>query len=253
MLDQQNLPVTDTPAAGPHEEIQTPDTPPTPKRNCGRTGPTSETGKATSSRNATRHGLCSSTLIIAGETEEDWENLLASWLTEYQNPPENSVLYTFVVKTAQAEWFRQRAQNEFDYFLAIYAERAMCSWDAQSLKTYDLLLRYVTAGERKFQREYRALEHHWKAHPHPAGETAQLPTQQEDTQPEPDPSYDEMPLVLFVNNETGDAVDAQGNHYPAPPDYVPTPIIPGVYPPGHLCYHEPAPTSTRSKRDRQRR
>jgi hypothetical protein len=226
MHPEQNPP---NPAAA--EQPQTPHQ----KRNSGRTGPTSITGRATSSRNATRHGLCSSTLLITGENEADWNNLLASWLTEYQNPPENSVLYTFVVKTAQAEWFRQRAQKEYDFFLENYGEPAMYSWDPKRIQDHALLLRYVTAGERKFQREYRTLEHHWKTHPQPV--KAEAPVEA----PEPEASNDEMPEVLFINNETGEAVDAQGNKYPPPPGYIPTPIIPGVYPPGHLCYQEPTP------------
>ena len=39
------------------------------KRNSGRTGPTSFAGRQTSARNATRHGMCATTLIIAGEAE----------------------------------------------------------------------------------------------------------------------------------------------------------------------------------------
>ncbi len=134
--------------------------PPRPKRNCGRTGPTSAFGRATSSRNATRHGLCSETLILSYESEAKWLELLACWLSDYQNPADNSLLYTFVVKAAQAEWFRQRAQKEYDFFLRNHNDPPMYAWTPQRIKEHDLLTRYVNA-ERRFQRDYRTLEQHW--------------------------------------------------------------------------------------------
>jgi hypothetical protein len=187
--------------------------------------------------------LCSGTLLITGEKEEDWNNLFASWLSQYQNPDENTVLYTFVVKTAQAEWFRLRAQNEFDFFLENYSQPAIYCWDAERLKRHELLMRYVTAAERKFQRDYRMLEHHWKSH---HAKAATKPVTVKETKPEPEPQYHDKPLIQFINHETGEWQDAHGNKYPAPPDYKPEPIIPGVYPPGHLYHREP-------KGDRKRR
>ena len=145
-------------------EIDHPADPPRPKRNCGRTGPTSAFGRATSSRNATRHGLCSETLILSYESEAKWLELLACWLSDYQNPADNSLFYTFVVKAAQAEWFRQRAQKEYDFFLRNHNDPPMYAWTPQRIKEHDLLTRYVTAAERRFQRDYRTLEQHWKSH-----------------------------------------------------------------------------------------
>jgi hypothetical protein len=77
------------------------------------------------------------------------------------------------------------------------------------------------------------LEHHWKSHHKPAPEPKKAPKQ-----PEPEPPKKER-KILFVNNETGEAVDAEGNRYPPPPDYKPEPIIPGVYRPDHPAYEGP--------------
>ncbi len=208
------------------------------KRNSGRTGPTSETGKATSARNATRHGMCAPTLIMQSEVEADWLELLQTWLEAYQSPAESTLLYTFVLKTAQAEWHRLRVQREYDSHLHNHGHPPIGAWRPDEIKTHDLILRYLTAAERRFQREYRLLEHHWKSHHKPQPIKAA-------PQPDLEQVQREMPKVLYVNNETGESIDAQGNRYPPPPDYKPEPIIPGVYPPDHpanpLCWRKEKP------------
>ena len=205
---------------------------PDEKRNCGHTGPTSPEGRAISSRNATRHGMCATTLILDHENEEDWLQLLNTWLDGYQNPVENSLLYTFVLKTAQAEWQRLRVQREYDFFLRNHSHPPITAWTPWELKSHDLLSRYLTAAERKFQRDYRMLEQHWKSHAAPAAHTGRNGNHQ--------PEFsNEMPEILFINNENGESVDAFGNYYPPPPDYVSRPIIPGVYDPDHPAYEGP--------------
>jgi hypothetical protein len=211
------------------------DHPENQKRNSGRTGPTSEEGRAISARNATRHGMCATTLILEHENEEDWLQLLHTWLDGYQNPAENSLLYTFVLKVAQAEWQRLRIQREHDFFMRNHGHPPVTAWTAWELKSHDLVTRYLTAAERKFQREYRLLEHHWKSHHKP------LPEPKKATkQPIPDPQPPQpMPKIRYINNETGESIDAFGNEYPPPPDWKPRPIIPGVYPPNHPAYEGP--------------
>ncbi len=191
------------------------------KRNSGRTGPTSEEGRATSARNATRHGMCATTLIMEGEREADWLELLKTWLAAYQNPAESDLLYTFVFKTAQAEWHRLRVQREYDFHLFGHGNPPIAAWQPHEIKTHDLILRYLTTAERRFQREYRLLEHHWKAH-------KPLPEPKKS-----EPVHQNMPEVRYLNCETGESVDDHGNHYPPPPDWKPIPIIPGVYPLNH--------------------
>jgi len=205
-----------------HPEDAHPDEP--QKRNSGRTGPTTPEGRATAARNAMVHGMTAKTLLIDNEHESDWLALLYTWLEAYNNPAENSLLYTFVLKTAQAEWFRLRIQREFDSFLITHVSPPISAWPADEIKKHDLILRYLTTARRTFQSEYRMLEHHYKTHHKP---------QKPAPEPEPEPAQRPTPKVLYVNNETGEAVDAQGNEYPPPPDYKPQPIIPGVYGPKH--------------------
>jgi hypothetical protein len=134
------------------------------KRNSGRSGPTSLEGKAISSQNATKHGACSKTLILPNESEEDWLLLLARWRDTYQ-PTDESLEFDFVLKAAQAEWYRLRAQRNYDEFLLSMGGKPPHSWNPADVKTHDLSLRYRTSAERAFQREYRLLEQHLKTHP----------------------------------------------------------------------------------------
>jgi hypothetical protein len=142
------------------------------KRNCGRTGPTSPEGRAASSKNSTKHGACARTLILPHESEEDWEEVLAHWCRLYQ-PAKDSLEYDFVLKTAQAEWHRIRAQHNFNNFLASTEGGSSFNWRPEQIKQHDLALRYKNAAERAFQRDYRLLEQHYKTHhPKPAKEPA---------------------------------------------------------------------------------
>jgi hypothetical protein len=50
------------------------------RRGCGHTGPITPEGRAISARNATRHGMCATTLILQHENEQDWLQLLHTWL-----------------------------------------------------------------------------------------------------------------------------------------------------------------------------
>jgi hypothetical protein len=134
------------------------------KRNSGRTGPTSPEGRATSSKNSTKHGACAQTLILPCESEESWLLLLNRWLKEYQ-PPEDSLLYDFALKTAQAEWHRIRAHRNLESVMALTQGFSPFNWSPDQIKKHDLCLRYATAAERAFQREFRLLEQFRKLHP----------------------------------------------------------------------------------------
>ena len=134
------------------------------KRNCGRTGPTSPEGRATSSKNSTKHGACAQTLILPCESEESWLLLLNRWLKEYQ-PPEDSLLYDFVLKTAQAEWHRIRTHRNLESVMALTQGRSPFNWTPDEIKKNDLCLRYKSAAERAFQRDFRLFEQFRKLHP----------------------------------------------------------------------------------------
>jgi len=198
-------------------------------RNCGRTGATTPIGKAIAARNATRHGMCAKTLILENESQEDWDELLTAWLALYQNPSEKTVLYTFIVKACQAEWFRLRIVREFDLFYASMDGEPLQSWPPEKERISQLMTRYLTSAERRANREKHMLEHHWKIHGKPTVDAKPAA----EPAAEPPPTGDIEPAILFANNVTGEMEDAQRNSVPTPPDFKPEPIVPGQYPPDH--------------------
>ncbi len=171
------------------------------KRNCGRTGPTSPEGRATSSKNSTKHGSCSQTLILPCESEESWLLLLSRWCQTYQ-PAADSLQYDFVLKTAQAEWLRIRAQRNFDSCMALTQGFSPFNWTPDQIKKHDLMLRYKTSAERAFQREFRLLEQFCKLHP--SGETRPAaPASTKPAPPAPEPDSDFLLVGEDPDSPTG--------------------------------------------------
>jgi hypothetical protein len=105
---------TSAAAAPPESPATEPDLDSEPKkRNSGRTGPTSRYGRSNSSQNARKHGACARTMILTMESEEGWQ-ILPSRLTDEYQPGEESLAADFVLRTAQAEWFRRCGRRELD-------------------------------------------------------------------------------------------------------------------------------------------
>jgi hypothetical protein len=119
-----------------------------PKRNCGRTGPVTPEGRAISSQNSRKHGACSQTLILPDESMQDFLLLLKHWCQNYRSA-EGHYLFEFVRQAAKAEWFRIRAQRQYNACLA--------TGPHPEDKTRALLLRYKTAAENTLQRSFRLL------------------------------------------------------------------------------------------------
>jgi hypothetical protein len=170
------------------------------KRNSGRTGPTSPAGRAASSQNARKHGACSATLILPGESENDWLSLLSRWQAVYRADPD-SLAYDFVVKTAQAEWFRIRVQLQYDDFVVSVSDTPAC-WASDQIKKHDLMLRYKTTAERSFQREFRLLEQFCKIHK----PTAPEENENNEAEPTTPPAAETIPEVRIKNSATGQSV-----------------------------------------------
>ena len=134
-----------------------------------------EEGNRNSGRklNAIKHGGCSKTLILPHESIGDWELVLKHWCQVYR-PKEDSLEFDFVLKVAQAEFRRLRADRNYDDFLASLESSPPFAWTETEIKTHNLMQRYLTAATREFERQYRMLEHHYKTHkPEPADEIAE--------------------------------------------------------------------------------
>ena len=175
------------------------------KRNCGRTGPTSPEGRATSSKNSTKHGSCSQTLILPHEKEECWLLLLHRWLQTYQ-PAEDSLLYDFVLKTAQAEWYRMRAQINLDCHECSQPGLSPTHWTPDYIKKHDLFLRYKTTAERGFQRTFRLLEQFCKSHPNEGRPAEPAPAKPAEPEPEEEPEPELLILGEDPTSPTGTSI-----------------------------------------------
>jgi hypothetical protein len=121
------------------------------------TGPKSEAGKASSSRNATRHGLTAKQVVINGEDQEAYEALRRDLIDAYQ--PANAAEAMLVEEIAQGFWRLQRAR-------ALEAEQFnLCCAGADPIigfnsgnADFERLRRYMTSIERAYHRAMEQLE-----------------------------------------------------------------------------------------------
>ena len=109
-------------------------------------GPKSEAGKETSSRNATKHGCCSTErMILDTETVEGFKSLENAWLQVYQ-PMETAEIH-LVHQLVEADWLLARsirtlAEVEAELFAA---EPNPLNWTEAQHKSLARFLRYRTA------------------------------------------------------------------------------------------------------------
>ena len=71
------------------------------------TGPTSESGKAVSSKNNLRHGLTGPFVVLSWESQEDYRTLKSELFAEHQ--PATLTEELLVQDMAQSHWLRKRA------------------------------------------------------------------------------------------------------------------------------------------------
>jgi hypothetical protein len=130
------------------------------------TGPRTDAGKQTSSRNAIKHGCCSNeTLILAaaGETIQQFEALQATWFQGYLLVKDELEIH-LLNQAIQADWFLQRsnrtlAQIEADIF---NSGLSPLHWDDRQHHAIQRFTRYQTARRNEFNRAKKALDDHRK-------------------------------------------------------------------------------------------
>jgi hypothetical protein len=69
-------------------------------------GPITAEGKQASARNSLNHGFNSKRVVLPGESQEEFDELLASYLDEHQ--PETPTERTLIENMAVARWRQQR-------------------------------------------------------------------------------------------------------------------------------------------------
>jgi hypothetical protein len=124
------------------------------KRNSGKTGPTSPSGRATSSENSTTHGCRSQRLLVKGEKQEDLDALRAKWMDQFK--PYNFVLTLLVEEIIRADWMLERARRNETIVVERLAEKDPDDWEKADHDRANLFGRYVRNAESGFNRAMRA-------------------------------------------------------------------------------------------------
>ena len=122
-------------------------------------GARSEAGKAISSRNATKHGLCATeTLILPNENIADFQALEATWLNSYS--PQDEAETHLIHQLAQADWVLQRANRTYTQVEAktFATQPDPTEWTEQQHKTLTRFLRYRTAHTNTVAKLRKAIE-----------------------------------------------------------------------------------------------
>ena len=147
------------------------------------TGPRTPEGKAASSKNRLAHGLCSSSLLLPGELQSDFDQLRAETHATYlPDTPEENVLAD---QLTESLWRLNRARRVETRIAALVMQDVFELLDDGSEpvdrhpdhllaagffnNTYDGVLsrmqRYVTSTERGYQRALKSLQQAQKNRP----------------------------------------------------------------------------------------
>ena len=123
-----------------------------------QTSPRTDAGKTRSSQNATTHGATSQQLILPGESQQDFDNLLSNLTQEFQ--PSTDQGHGYVYDAARARWDLWRKQRIYDQVSADihFHQTDPTQWDAETFHRLHLLDRYKTAAERAFKRAISNVE-----------------------------------------------------------------------------------------------
>jgi hypothetical protein len=129
------------------------------------TGPRTPEGKQASSRNSTRHGVLSQTVVLEGESEDRFKDLLADFTAQLK--PRSAAEAAILETMAIARWKQMRIwgvqKAGFDLEMAqlnsscnIPATRAYMVFKnlADNSRVLDLQHRYETGYDRQFCRAY---------------------------------------------------------------------------------------------------
>jgi len=156
-------------------------------RKC--TGPKTEAGKAASSMNNLRHGLRARTVVLPGESQEEFDQIHAGFQRQYQ--PRNPAEQCLVDQMAIAQWKLVRAEA--------YQARAFA--EDSSIKACEAMFSRMTLVtgrlERAFFKAYKELERIQAARhkqPHPPEQSEQKPA------PDPHPAYN----LYWIDPRTGE-------------------------------------------------
>ncbi len=122
------------------------------------TGPTSDAGRAASSKNHLSHGFESEFRILPNEDGSKFNALVSDFLTDWA--PANSIERTLVTNLAEFQWLSERARRLQSQALDQIDHEAVD--ESEAVSTHDTarlerLIRYHTQFDRAFHRALTAL------------------------------------------------------------------------------------------------
>ena len=116
-------------------------------------------GKATSSKNSTKHGVrAKSVVILEGETQEDYDKVVSGW-NDYWQPAdyqEEKLVENLILN----DWLQRRGQRlQLETEAKVIGESGFdpVAWTAEQQRGMELAQRYKTTVERAFYRAWSAL------------------------------------------------------------------------------------------------
>ncbi len=127
-----------------------------------KTGPKTSTGKANSSKNSTKHGLCGNpSKLFPNETQEQYNAVRDRWFAEYDSDsPGTAMLVEQLINFDRQVRFSTNSVIETE--IALYQAENAAERDEALLdslhKDLKNKLRYQTQHERSFQRALRNIE-----------------------------------------------------------------------------------------------
>ena len=119
------------------------------------TGPRTAEGKAASSRNSLKHGLTARQVVIPGENQADFDQLLADLAADRK--PEGELEIQLVGEIAACTWRLDRARAREAEVLETRGD-LFTSSDTGAGEGFDRLLRYMGSLERQLNRATARLQ-----------------------------------------------------------------------------------------------
>jgi hypothetical protein len=118
-----------------------------------------EEGKAASARNATRHGLTSKTVVLAGEDQAEFDELLEGYALQYS--PANPEQRFLIQQLAESEWRLRRARGLETTFFNQHSDEEILN-NREVADSLARLTRYETAIERSYYKALREVQKQMK-------------------------------------------------------------------------------------------
>src|ERR1017187_4343606 len=132
-------------------------------------GPRTPDGKAASSRNSLKHGLTALQVVIPGESQADFDQLLAGLAADRK--PEGELEIQTLGEIAASTWRLARARARETVALTVSNDLFLMSATPGATAAFDRILRYIGAIERQLNRatiRLQQLQAERRKHPQPA-------------------------------------------------------------------------------------